>query len=185
MKKLMVMIGLMVAVCTFQSAYADDYQDALKEFRQSPAVSPYFKSSYGYAIFPSIGKGAVGVGGAYGKGRVYKGGVYVGDISMTQVSIGWQLGGQTFRELIFLEDKATFDKFIEGNFGFDAQASAVAISVGAGAQAGSSGASANAGDKQSKAVYVNGMTIFSMQNGGLMYEAAVAGQKFTYTPATK
>lgn len=182
MKKLIAL--LTIFMCTFLASplHADEYEDALKQFREAPAVAPYFKNAYGYALFPSIGKGAVGVGGAYGKGRVFKSATYVGDVTMTQLSIGWQLGGQTYSELIFFENKEAFDKFIDGNFGFDAQASAVAIAVGAGAKAGTEGASANAMEKQSKAVYVNGMTVFSMQKGGLMYEAALAGQKFTYHP---
>lgn len=182
MKKLIALMTMLTCVFLAAPLHADEYGDVLKQFREAPAVEPFFKSSYGYAIFPTIGKGAVGVGGAYGKGRVYKGATYVGDVSMTQLSIGWQLGGQTYSELIFFENKEAFEKFTKGNFGFDAQASAVAIAVGAGAQAGTEGVSANAADKQSKAVYVNGLTVFSMQKGGLMYEAALAGQKFTYEP---
>lgn len=182
MKKLITLLAILTFTVFALPLHADEYDDVLKQFRTAPHVEPFFKNSYGYALFPTIGKGAVGVGGAYGKGRVFKGATYVGDVTMTQVSIGWQLGGQTYSELIFFEDKAAFDKFIQGNFGFDAQASAVAIAVGAGAQAGTEGASANVGDKQSKAVYVNGMTVFSMQKGGLMYEAALAGQKFNYHP---
>lgn len=182
MKKLIALLTILTSVFLAVPSHADEYNDVLKQFREAPAVEPFFKSAYGYALFPTIGKGAVGVGGAFGKGRVFKGATYVGDVSMTQLSIGWQLGGQTYSELIFFETKEAFDKFIQGNFGFDAQASAVAIAVGAGAQAGTQGASANAADKQSKPVYVNGMTVFSMQKGGLMYEAALAGQKFTYHP---
>lgn len=182
MKKIIASLTILMFTFFASPLHADEYDEVLKQFRSSPAVEPFFKSSYGYALFPTIGKGAVGVGGAYGKGRVFKGATYVGDVSMTQVSIGWQLGGQTYSELIFFEDKEAFNKFTQGNFGFDAQASAVAIAVGAGAQAGTEGASANVGEKQSKAVYVNGLTVFSMQKGGLMYEAALAGQKFNYTP---
>ena len=182
MKKLIALLTIVTCAFLASPLHADEYDDVLKQFREAPTVEPYFKSSYGYALFPTIGKGAVGVGGAFGKGRVFKGATYVGDVSMTQLSIGWQLGGQTYSELIFFENKEAFDKFIQGNFGFDAQASAVAIAVGAGAKAGTEGASANVADKQSKAVYVNGMTVFSMQKGGLMYEAALAGQKFTYHP---
>lgn len=181
MKKLLTLITVTFALIA-GPLWADDYADAIKQFRQAPATVSFFKNAYGYAIFPTIGKGAVGVGGAYGEGRVYKGSTYTGDVSMVQLSIGWQLGGQTYSELIFFEDKAALDKFTQGNFAFDAQASAVAIAVGAGAQAGSEGASANAVDKQSKAAYVNGTTVFSMQKGGLMYEAVLGGQKFTYHP---
>lgn len=181
MKKILSLITL-AAVIFAVPALADEYTDAIQQFRESPKTAPFFNDAYGYAIFPTIGKGGVGVGGAYGKGRVYRGGAHVGNASMTQVSIGWQLGGQTYSQLIFLKDKATFDKFTQGNFGFDAQASAVAIAVGAGAKAGTSGASANVADKQSKATYVNGTAVFSMQKGGLMYEASLGGQKFNYEP---
>ena len=181
MKKLLGLITLAFTLLALP-AFADEYTDAVKQFRESPTTAPFFKDAYGYAIFPTIGKGAVGVGGAYGEGRVYKGGAYVGDVSMAQVSIGWQLGGQAFSELIFFESKDAFDKFTDGKFGFDAQASAVAIAVGAAAQAGTSGATANVGEKQLKAAYVNGVSVFSMQKGGLMYEAALGGQKFTYHP---
>lgn len=182
MKKLIGLLTILMCVFVASPLHADEYNDAIKQFREAPTVEPFFKNSYGYAIFPTIGKGAVGVGGAYGKGRAYKGATYVGDVTMSQLSIGWQLGGQTYSELIFFENKESFDKFTEGNFGFDAQASAVAIAVGAGAQAGTSGVSANVADKQSKATYINNMAVFSMQKGGLMYEAALAGQKFTYHP---
>jgi lipid-binding SYLF domain-containing protein len=181
MKKLLSLITVAFALMA-GPLWADDYADAVKEFRQAPQTAPFFKNAYGYAIFPTVGKGAVGVGGAYGEGRVYKSSAYVGDVSMVQVSIGWQLGGQPYSELIFFENKAAFDKFTEGNFAFDAQASAVAIAVGAGAQAGTQGASANVADNQSKGTYVNGTAVFSMQKGGLMYEAALGGQKFTYHP---
>lgn len=182
MKKLIAVFAMLAMVVVAGPLRADEYTDTIKNYRVAPATEPFFKNAYGYAIFPTIGKGAVGVGGAYGEGRAYKSATYVGDVSMAQLSIGWQLGGQTYSELIFFENKEAFDKFTQGNFGFDAQASAVAIAVGAGAQAGTSGASANAADKQSKAAYVNGVAVFSMQKGGLMYEAALAGQKFTYHP---
>lgn len=182
MKKLAGLLAIVFAFALTPAWAADEYTDTTAKFREAPTTQPFFKNAYGYAVFPTIGKGAIGVGGAYGEGRVYKGNTYVGDVSMAQLSIGWQLGGQTYSELILFENKAAFDKFTEGNFGFDAQASAVAIAIGAGAQAGTQGASANAGDKQSKAAYVNGVAVFSMLKGGLMYEAALGGQKFTYHP---
>jgi lipid-binding SYLF domain-containing protein len=181
-RNVLIWIAAVLALASSPLWAADTYTDAVKEFRQAPATAQFFKNAYGYAIFPTIGKGAIGVGGAYGEGRVYKGSTYTGDVSMAQLSIGWQLGGQTYSELIFFETKESFDKFTSGNFGFSAQASAVAITVGAGASAGTEGASANAMEKQSKAAYVDGTAVFSMQKGGLMYEAALGGQKFTYHP---
>jgi lipid-binding SYLF domain-containing protein len=105
---------------------------------------------------------------------------------MTQVTIGLQLGGQAYSEIIFFESKAAFDKFTSGNFEFGAQASAVAITAGASAQAGTSGATAGASatqkDAATAAKYTNGMAVFTVAKGGLMYEASLGGQKFSYTP---
>lgn len=182
MKKLLGLIALAIAFVA-TSVHADEFMDAAEKFRKSPTVQPFFQSAYGYAIFPTVGKGGMLVGGAYGEGRVYQGGNYVGDVSLAQLTVGFQLGGQAFSELIFFKDKEAFDWFTRGSFSFDAQASAVAVAVGASAQAGSSGASAGASSTNSavqRAAYLNGVAVFSMQKGGLMYEAALGGQKFTY-----
>ena len=125
-------------------------------------------------MFPTIGKGGIGIGGAHGKGKVYAGGKYVGDTSMTQVTIGLQLGGQAYSEIIFFEDKAAFDAFTSGNFEFGAQASAVAITAGASAQAGTTGTTTGASTTENattSANYSNGMAVFTVAKGGLMYEA--------------
>lgn len=182
MKHLLQVMTLLFTVAAVP-VYADEYTDAINKFRQSPTTQPFFEKSYGYAIFPTIGKGGVGVGGAYGKGRVYtKAGMRTGDVSMTQLSVGFQLGGQTFSQLIFFENKEAYDKFTSGNFEFGAQASAVAIAVGAGAQAGTGGTQANIDKSQMENHYIDGMAVFSMQKGGLMYEASLGGQKFKFTP---
>jgi lipid-binding SYLF domain-containing protein len=170
--------------------YADEeYSKAIKVFRDSPIVQPYFKNAYGYAIFPTIGKGGVGVGGAHGSGQVYVGDKVSGKTSMTQLSIGWQLGGQAYSQMIFFEDKRAYDEFTSGNFEFGAQASAVAITAGAQAQAGSTGAAASASPGGSagaqKTSYHKGMAVFTRAKGGLMYEAAIAGQKFSFEPIGK
>src|SRR5690606_33697574 len=143
MKKILALIALLCAVIA-TPVYADEYEDAVAKFRESPAVQPFFNNAYAYAIFPTVGKGGVGIGGAYGTGRVYRSGSYVGDVWLAQVTIGWQLGGQTFSELIFFKDKEAFDWFTHDSFSFDAQMSAVAIAVGGSAQAGTTGASAGA-----------------------------------------
>jgi lipid-binding SYLF domain-containing protein len=182
LKSLLKFIALTCALIALP-AHADEFQDALAKFHTSPAAQPFFNNAYGYAIFPSVGKGGFFVGGAYGEGRVFQGGSHVGDVSLVQVSIGFQLGGQSFSELIFFRDKEAFDWFTGGSFSFDAQASAVVITAGAGAQAGSSGASAGATSPSSSAQaasYMNGVAVFAMQKGGLMYEASLGGQKFTY-----
>jgi len=174
----------------FGSAMADDdaskYSDTISLFKNAGESGSFFDNSYGYAVFPTIGKGAIGIGGAYGKGRVYAQGEHVGNTSMTQLSIGFSLGGQGYSEIIFFEDKRAFDEFTSGNFEFSADASAVAITAAAGATASTSGNSAGVSggkkDATTKGSYHKGMATFTVVKGGLMYEAAVAGQKFSYTP---
>jgi len=174
---------LLVAV---GSAQADEYEDAVKIFKEAGESGNFFDNSYGYAVFPNIGKGGVGIGGAYGEGRVYVGGQHVADTSVTQVTIGFQLGGQVYSQVIFFEDQRAFDEFSSGSFELGAQATAVAITAGASAAATTAGASAGASGGKSDATtvgnYYKGMAIFTVAKGGLMYEASVGGQKFSYTP---
>jgi lipid-binding SYLF domain-containing protein len=169
---------------SFVHAAADDYDDTIKVFRDAGQSGAFFAKSYGYAVFPTIGKGGLVVGGAHGSGRVYEKGTYVGDSSMTQVSVGAQLGGEAYSEIIFFEDKRAFDEFASGKFEFSAQAQAVAITAGASASTGTSGSTAGASGTKNTATtagaYYKGMAIFSVAKGGLMYEASVAGQKFSY-----
>ena len=171
----------------FTQASADEYADTIKMFKNAGDSAKFFDSAYGYAVFPTIGKGGFGIGGAHGKGRVYAQGRYVGDTTMTQVSIGFQLGGQAFSEIIFFQDKRAFDEFTGGNFEFSAEAEAVAITAGASARASTTGNSAGASGGKNDAVtkglhYNKGMATFTIAKGGLMYEASVGGQKFTYKP---
>ncbi|MDO6640168.1 MULTISPECIES: lipid-binding SYLF domain-containing protein [unclassified Shewanella] len=175
-----VLIGL-----TFSSsAHADKYAEAIADFKKAPEVQGFFDSAYGYAIYPTVGKGGFGIGAAYGSGKVYKGGVYSGDSSVSQLSIGFQLGGQAYSEIIFFKDAEAYNDFTSGTFEFSAQASAVAITVGANAQVGSTGNSAGAGNAGNRttanAAYMNGMAVFTAAKGGLMYEAAIAGQSFSF-----
>ena len=154
---------------------------ATEEFLASGTVAPFFENSYGYAIFPTIGKGGVGIGGAHGAGWVFRKGELTGISKMTQVTIGFQLGGQAFSQIIFFEDVRAYENFTSGNFEFGAQASAVAITAGANASADTAGgASAGAGSKQTKTGYTGGMAIFTHAKGGLMYEASIGGQKFNF-----
>lgn len=137
-------------------------------------------------VFPTVGKGGFGVGGAYGKGQVYQGGKVTGEASLVKLSIGWQAGGKAYSQMIFFEDKRAYDEFTSGSFEFDATASAVAITAGAQASAGTEGASAGASagpatGKQAKASYHKGMSVFVHAKGGLMYEATIGGQKFSFT----
>jgi lipid-binding SYLF domain-containing protein len=142
-----------------------DAHDAKAEFiKTDPKMDGLFTSAYGYVIFPNVGKGAVGVGGASGNGVVYEQDIHVGTAKLSQVSIGFQWGGQAYREVVFFESKEAMDKFKKNKVELSAQVSAVAVK---------SGASANA-------KFVDGVMVFTMQKGGLMYEAAVGGQKFKF-----
>jgi lipid-binding SYLF domain-containing protein len=169
---------------TLRAADDEDYNKTVKVFRDAGQSGSFFAKSYGYAVFPTIGKGGLVVGGAHGDGRVYEKGVYVGDSSMTQVTVGLQLGGEAFSEIIFFENKGAFDEFTRGNFEFSAQAQAVAITAGASAQTSTAGSAAGASTTKSNATttgtYYKGMAVFTVAKGGLMYEASIGGQKFNY-----
>lgn len=186
-RKLFVLFLLTFLSLYTTSVLSDEYQDATNIFRKSGTSGKYFKHSYGYAIFPTIGKGGIGIGGAYGSGRVYASGRYVGDTSMTQITIGFQLGGQAYSQIIFFEDRRAFNEFTSGNFEFGAQASAVAITAGASASATTGGSTAGASGTEHHAKtageYQRGMAVFTVAKGGLMYEASIGGQKFSYKPA--
>ena len=180
------LILLLLLLCS-AVARADEYDDTIKVFKDAGQSSEFFKKSYGYAIFPTIGKGGVGIGGAHGNGRVYVGGKHVGDTSMTQVTYGLQLGGQAYSQVIFFEDQRAFDEFTSGNFEFGAQAAAIAIKTGASAGATtaggtSAGASSGKDDATTAGGYHKGMATFSVAKGGLMYEATLGGQKYKYKP---
>lgn len=168
------------------TAHADEYQDTIAVFKEAGKSAAFFGKSYGYAVFPTVGKGGLVVGAAHGTGRVYQHGAYVGDTSITQLSIGFQAGGQAFSEIIFFENKAAFDKFTAGNFELAATAQATAITASAGATASTTGSSVGASgtkhDAATAGAYVNGVVVFTVAKGGLMYEASVGGQKFTYKP---
>ncbi|MEP4148469.1 MAG: hypothetical protein ABJL54_14725 [Halioglobus sp.] len=184
-------VSLLLALLAFngQVAWAQDsYANAIGAFKSAGGSAQFFDSAYGYAIFPTIGKGGIGIGGAHGKGRVYIGGRHVGNTTMTQITMGFQLGGQAFSQIIFFEDQRAFREFSTGNFEFSAQATAVAITAGVSAEANTGGGiAAGASGGQNNAAtthggYRKGMAIFTIAKGGLMYEAAVGGQKFDYTP---
>jgi lipid-binding SYLF domain-containing protein len=180
-----VLCGLLLTVGA-GAVRADEYSDTIELFRKAGESAEFFKHCYGYAVFPTIGKGGLVAGGAYGTGRVFAKGAYVGDASMTQVSIGFQAGGAAYSQIIFFEDKRSLDEFTSGDFEFGADASAVAITAAAGASAGTAGASASASaterDAKTSGRYFKGMAAFTIVKGGAMYQAAVAGQKFKFKP---
>lgn len=148
-----------------QERIIDDSKEAKASFlKADPSMENLFKHSSGYAIFPNVGKGGAGVGGAAGKGAMYEKGIPVGTAQMVQATVGAQAGGQAYREIIFFENKDAADRFMQNKVEFSGQASAVAVKAGA---------SANAD-------YRNGVAVFSQEKGGLMLEASLGGQKFTY-----
>ena len=162
----------------------EDLSKTIELFKGIPQVAPYFGSAYGYAVWDRIGRGGFGIGGARGRGQVYQGGKVTGFATLTDVTFGAQLGGQAYRQVIFFENKAAYDKFTSGKFEFDASASAVAVTASAQASAGTQGASsaAGAGDPNTGAAkgYVSGMQTFTMAEGGLMYAATIGGQKYKF-----
>ena len=137
---------------------------ALNKFKKISSLKPYFKKARGYAVFPNVGKGGIGIGGARGSGEVFEKENVIGKTTLTQVSIGFQLGGQAFSQIIFFKDKKALNRFTEGNFEFGASASAALISEGANASAD----------------YSDGVAVLTYSKGGLMYEASIGGQKFSY-----
>ena len=139
----------------------------IKEFKEKdPGMEKFFSSSVGYAVFPGIGKGGLGIGGAAGKGTLFKGGQAVADTKMSQITVGFQAGGQKYAEIVFFENDETYKDFVTGNFEFAAQVSAVALTSGASADA----------------AYKNVLLVVTKSIGGLMYEASLGGQKFKVTP---
>jgi lipid-binding SYLF domain-containing protein len=164
-----------------------DYSKSIDVFRESPQVQPFFANSYGYTVFPVIGKGAFVIGGAYGKGQVYRDNKVTGITRLVKASIGLQIGGKSFSQIIFFEDKRAYDEFTSGEFGLDAEAAAVIIVGGGSAQTGSSGTTAGESGmgkmgQQAEGKYSKGLAIFVRQQGGLMFEASIAGQKFSFKP---
>lgn len=174
------------ALLTALTVRADEYDDTIAIFKSAGQSGSFFDKSYGYAVFPTVGKGGLGVGAAHGSGRVYAQDEHVGNATMNQLSIGLQAGGQAFSQIIFFQDQRALDEFTSGNFEFGANVQAVAITAAAGASAGTGGSSAGASGGKKDAATVGqfhkGMAIFTVAKGGLMYEASIAGQKFKYKP---
>jgi lipid-binding SYLF domain-containing protein len=142
-----------------------DVLNTIAEFKKKdPGISKFFEGAVGCAVFPTVGKGAIGIGGAHGSGELLVDDKAVGKVTLNQVTVGFQFGGQAYAEIIFFEKKNALDGFKNGDFAFAAEASAVALT---------SGASANA-------AYRNGVAVFTMAKGGLMYEASIGGQKFSF-----
>jgi lipid-binding SYLF domain-containing protein len=187
MRAILILIFLILPVFFLPPAMADDYTETIDVFLKSNAVKPFFNEAYGYAVFPTIGKGAIILGGAYGSGRVYKQGDIAGTATMFKVNIGFQLGGQAYREIIFFQDKRAYDEFTSEGFEFDGSLSAVVLTLGAEAQAGTRGSTAGASlgpdtGTQAETSYTKGMAVFIHTIGGLMYEVSIGGQRFSFSP---
>jgi lipid-binding SYLF domain-containing protein len=184
------MIALVLFTATaFAAPTAEENKETIDLFKHAGESASFFNHCYGYAVFPNIGKGAFIVGGAYGTGRVYEHGKYVGDTSLTQVSVGFQAGGEGYSQIVFFEDKRAFDDFTSGSFEFDAGVRVVAITASAGGQAGTAGTSGDiSGGKKDAATagkYYKGMAVFTIVKGGALYQASVAGQKYSYKPRAR
>ena len=139
--------------------------NALKKFKKIRRLKPYFREAKGYAVFPNIGKAGFGIGGARGNGEVFENGKVIGSTTLTQLSLGFQLGAQAFSQIIFFQDSEDLNRFTDGNFEFGASASAALITEGANASAD----------------YSNGVAVMTFSKGGLMYEASIGGQKFSFS----
>ena len=138
--------------------------EVLKKFKRIGRLKPYFKEAAGFAVFPNIAKAGLGFGGARGSGEVFEEGKVIGSTTVTQLSFGLQLGAQAFSQIIFFQNKRDLDRFTDGNFEFGASASAALITEGANASVD----------------YTNGVAVMTFSKGGLMYEASIGGQKFTF-----
>jgi lipid-binding SYLF domain-containing protein len=177
---------LLATILAAPAALADDYSQTVSLFKHAGESAAFFRHSYAYAIFPSIGKGGLILGAAHGEGRVYmtRGSKYIGDTSTTQVSVGLQAGGQTFSEIIFFQNKDALRDFTAGNYEFGADVSAVVITSGVSGEAATTGTTAGASggkhDAETSGAYHKGLAVFTIIKGGAMVQAAVGGQKFSY-----
>jgi lipid-binding SYLF domain-containing protein len=190
MKSIRMVLAMAAMLAITSVASANKYTDTIALFKNAGESATFFNSCYGYAVFPTVGKGGLIVGAAHGKGHVYEKGKYIGNTAVTQLSVGFQAGGQAYSQIIFFEDKRALDEFINGSFEFEAGVSAVAITAAAGGTAGTSGANAGAsgGKRDATTVggsYYKGMAVFTIVKGGAMAQATVAGQKFTFEPKDK
>jgi lipid-binding SYLF domain-containing protein len=184
MRRVLVLAVCAVTTLSSAAARADAFSDTVGLFQKAGASSRFFEGCYGYAVFPTVEKGGFVVGGAHGKGRVFEHGKAVGSSTMTQLSVGFELGGEAFSQIVFFEDERAFKEFTRGEFEFGAGASAVVITAAASGSAGSAGAGAGASggkhDATTAGKYHKGMAVFTIVKGGAMYELSVSGQKFRY-----
>jgi len=182
-------MGLSLLTSVGHAGEIDDYSRTIELFRQSPQVQLFFDSAYGYAVYPRVGKGAWILGFTYAKGQVYRGGYVTGRSTLYHVSIGLQGGGQVYSQIIFFQDQRAYDEFTQGTFEVDAATAAVAVTAGARAQTGTTGSTASTSSGPQTATqfgnrYAKGLAIFVQGKGGLMLDASVGAQRFTFEPLT-
>tara|TARA_Y100001968_G_scaffold326719_1_gene370365 strand:- start:459 stop:1019 length:561 start_codon:yes stop_codon:yes gene_type:complete len=158
-----------VSECIAEVGASKKSKIALEKFRERPNLKNFFKNSNAYAVFPEVVKGGIGIGGARGGGEVFQNCIAIGSTTMTQLSVGFQLGGQAFSQIIFFKNQRDTDRFTQGNFEFGASASAALINEGA----------------ATEAAYSDGVGVLTLSKGGLMYEASIGGQKFSFSPYEK
>ena len=184
---LLVAMGLWLAAGAAQAG-EDKYQEAITSFKQSPQSAKFFERSYGYAVFPEVGKAGLIVGGEHGDGQVYEQGKLVGTASLTQISIGAQAGAKEYAEIIFFETRLDFDRFRAGDFQLEGNAEATAATLNASASTGTDANTAAASTTRNNAAtagtFNKGVAIFTITRGGLMAGVAVAGQKIKFKPRT-
>ena len=159
-----------IAQSGFKESKMEKAEQTIETFKDvQPGLQSYFDNSYGYVVFPSIGKGASVIGGAHGNGIAFEQNTPVGRATLAQVTIGLQFGGQSYSQIVFFENQDDFDLFKDNKFQFAAQVSAVALSEGAAANL----------------EYRDGVAVFTQTKGGLMYEASIGGQKLKFKPFQK
>jgi lipid-binding SYLF domain-containing protein len=162
---LSISFNLNAQVGGWQPELTEDSKKALdKMVETNSGIESYYKSAYGYVVFPKVTKAGLVLGGAGGKGIVYENHEATGSSTLKQASVGLQAGAQQYSEIIFFENKKAYKHFVNGKLKFDAQVSAVAIKPGVSLDV----------------AYVNGVAVFTQPLGGLMFEASVGGQHFTY-----
>ena len=160
-------MGINAQIGGWKADLIEDSENALAEMiEKQPKLQSFKDKSFGYAVFPKVTKGALGIGGAGGKGIVYKNHVPTGESTLSQVTIGFQAGGQQYKEVIFFENEEAYSNFTNKKVKFDGQASAVAITEGGSVDV----------------AFKDGLAVFTQTNGGLMFEASIGGQHFSYKP---
>jgi lipid-binding SYLF domain-containing protein len=177
---------LAMSVGSSNAFAAKDFSSTLEVFKESPQAEQFLGDAYGYAVFPTVGEGAAVLGGAYGKGQLYQGDKLTGDVTLVGLSIGPQLGGDAYSEIIFFKNKQAYDKFTKGEYSFNAKASAIAVSASAQAEVGRLGSHASANTRSDigayTASYDDGVAVMVHGKKGLMANASLGAQHFSFKP---